>query len=178
MKKNAVLLTLMLVCFMCAACGDSPTKETPSKSASDGASGSASAASDAKSDFTLGETAVFKNLKFTATEIKESKGDSFLKADAGKIYVGVKFEIENISDESQSVSSMLSFTAYADDVKCSYSISAQSAFKDGTIDGDIAPGKKLVGWYGVEVPESWAKVEIEVSSDVFSGGTAKFVFNK
>ena len=93
-------------------------------------------------EFSLNETAVFEDLKITATEKKETIGKSFFEASEGKIFVGVKFTIENISDEEQHISSLLLFGAYADDIKCDYSFSAVSSFDGGTLDGSIAPGKK------------------------------------
>ena len=94
------------------------------------------------------------------------------------VFVGVKFTIENISDEEQSISSLLSFTAYIDDVKCDYSISAATVFNEGTLDGSIAPGKKLIGWYSVEIPSDWKNLEIDVKPDILSDNTAKFVLSK
>ncbi len=173
MKKIAALVLAVALCAVFAACGDYPYKETGSAS-----SDSSSAVSDTKSDFGLNDSAVFTNLKFTATELKESQGTQFFEPAAGKTFVGVKFEIENISNESQSVSSILLFDAYADDVKCEYSFTAQSSFSEGTLDGEIAPGKKAIGWYAVEVPENWAKLELDVSSELFSNGSARFVFTK
>ena len=131
-----------------------------------------------KDEFGLNETAVFQDLKFTATEIKESEGEEFFTPEEGNVFVGVNFVIENVSDEEQSVSSLLLFEGYADDVKLSYSLSAACVFDDGTLDGTIAPGKKLVGWYAVEVPENWATLELHIKADIFSSKTAKFIFNK
>ena len=128
--------------------------------------------------FGLKETAVFNNLKFTAIDIAESYGDSFFQPESGNIFVGIKFEIENISAEEQSVSSALMFDSYVDDIKCSYSISANCVFTDGTIDGTLTPGKKLIGWYGIEVPQQWSEIELVVKPDWISLSDAHFVFKK
>ena len=128
--------------------------------------------------FSLNETAVFENLKITALEIKESAGEQFFTPEAGKVFVGVKFNIENISSETQSVSSLLLFNGYVDDVKCEYSFNASCAFSDGTLDGEIAAGKKMVGWYALEVPSEWSNIELDVKSDWLSSNAAKFVFTK
>ena len=85
-----------------------------------------------------------------------------------------KFTIENTSNEEQTVSSLLQFTAYVDDVKCNYSFSAVSAFSGGTLDGTIAAGKKLVGWYAVEAPENWTSIEIAFQEDLFSSSAVSF----
>lgn len=126
--------------------------------------------------FVLTDTAVFDDLKVTANEIKQSYGEKYNEPAAGKVFVGVKFTVENISAEEQSVSSLLLFDAYVDDVKCDVSFSALSAFDEGTLDGSVAPGKKLVGWYAVEVPKGWSTIELHVKSFWLSRNPAKFVF--
>lgn len=124
----------------------------------------------------LKESVTVGKLKFTATEIEENKGTEFFKPEDGKVFVGINFEIENISQEEQSVSSLLLFEAYVNDVKCAYSFSATCAFPEGTLDGDVAAGKKLVGWYAMEVPSDWKKIEVHVRSTWLSNNSAKFVF--
>ncbi len=132
-----------------------------------------------KVTFALNETAVFDNLKFTVTELKESNGgDTFFKPESGNVFVGIKFTIENISKESQNVSSMLLFDGYVNDVKCSYSFSANGAFDVGILDGTIAPGKKLVGYYSLEVPADWSNIELNVQQSWLSNNIATFVFEK
>lgn len=171
MKKLLSLFLAVLICFSITACMETggPKKETAT---------GGDVAQKSEQIFGLNETAVFKDLKFTATEIKESSGESFFKSEAGNVFVGVNFTIENISDEEQSISTLLLFEGYVDGVKCDYSISASCVFDDGTLDGTLAPGKKLVGWYALEVPENWAELELDVQSDWLSDNTAKFVFEK
>lgn len=170
MKKFIALCLCLFFSFSFAACGseDTPTKEQNEIS---------STKTTTKDTFGLNETAAFKDLKFTATEIKESEGDNFFTPEEGNIFVGVKFTIENVSEEEQTVSSILLFEAYADDIKCDYSISAACAFDDA-LDGSIAPGKKLVGWYAVEVPENWSDLELNVQSTWLSSKNATFKFTK
>ena len=146
MKRIAAMILALVMSLSLAACSanDAPSKEEQGKNEP--------AQTEQKNTFGLNETAVFKDLKFTATTLEESKGEQFFEPESGNVFVGIQFTIENISDEEQSVSSVLLFEAYADDVKCSYSLSAAMAF-DGTLDGSLAPGKKLVGYYAVEVPE-------------------------
>lgn len=172
--KNIICVILCLVlCFSLAGCvDDAPTKETGGND-----SDSSTATEPKEQVFALNETAVFDDLKITATEIKESKGESFLEPDAGNVFVGVNFTIENISDEEQNISSLLLFDAYADDISCDYSFTAATVFKQG-VDGTIAPGKKIVGWYSVEVPENWQKLELDVQAQLFSSANARFEFTK
>ena len=159
MKKFLITLLAMVLAVSMIGCG-----------------GSSSDKNNTKSSFALNETATLKNLKVTATAISESAGESFFTPDSGNIFVGIQFTIENISKEDQVVSSMLQFEVYADDVKCNYSISALAAFSDGPVDGTIAPGKKLMGWYAVEVPETWQRIEVDFLPDLLSSSKTKFVF--
>ena len=171
MRKILSIFFCVLLLFSLVSCveEDTPKKETAQTSSS-------SSAGEEK--FGLNETAVFKDLKFTATELKESKGKDFFEPEEGKVFVGVKFTIENVSEEEQSVSSLLLFEAYADDIKTDMSFNASGVFSEGTLDGEVAPGKKLVGWYAVEVPENWTEIEIDIKADWLSDSSAQFVFTK
>ncbi len=173
MKKIFLLLLSVVLCLSFCGCvfleDDKPTKEAT-------ASVSSSKAAPKNEIFGLNETAVFDSLKVTANEIKKSNGKQFLEPEQGKVFVGVKFTVENTSDEDQVVSSILLFDAYVDSVKCNYSISAMSAF-DGTLDGTITPGKKLIGYYAVEVPTNWKELELQVKSSWLSNSKASFVFS-
>ena len=164
-----VMMVSFTACELDTSLGDGPGKET----------GTGSKVPGTKNEtFGLNETAVFKTLKFTASEVRESYGDTYFGPADGKVFVGVKFTIENISDEDQTVSSLLLFEAYADDVKCSESFYGSVVFDEGTLDGTIAPGKKMIGWYTVEVPVDWSEIELDVQSNWLSNSTAKFVFTK
>ncbi len=154
-----------------------PTKDTGAKSTSTSSKAN-SVASKAKENFSIGETATFKTMKITAEEMKESNGKEYFEAPEGKVFVGVKFTIENISEKDQSMSSILLFDAYTDGVKSDFSFTASMAFDEGTIDGTVAPGKKLVGWYAVEAPKDWKEIELQIKSSWLSSGKAIFVINK
>lgn len=171
MKK---LLSVLLVIFLTASITACTSNEG---SAVEGKSASTSQKVE-KQSFGLNEAVTLKDLKITALKIEESNGIEFLEAEDGKIFVGVNFEVENMSEETQSVSSLLQFDAYADDTKCEYSFTANVAFGDGTLDGEIAPGKKLVGWYAVEVSQDWKQLELEFKADLLSDKKAKFIFVK
>ena len=171
MKKILLLVLCVVLCLSFAGCVQEnvPSKETTNIE---------SEVEKIETVFGLNEVAVFKTLKFTALEMKESYGDSFFEPKDGNTFVGVKFEVENVSDEEQIVSSILLFEGYSDDVKCEYSFNAACAFDDGTIDGTIAPGKKLIGWYALEVPTNWQEIELHVQSNWLSNNAAKFIFKK
>lgn len=169
MKK---VICVVLVCILCATCSACVAEEGPSKEV--GTTTTATVQTD--DTFSLNETAVFTDLKITARQIKESSGKDFFEPEAGKIFVGVEFVIENVSDEEIAISSLLQFEGYVDDVKSDYSVSAACCFDDGTLDGSIAAGKKLVGWYALEVPKNWGKIEVNFIPSLFSSNPAVFMF--
>ncbi len=172
MKKflSLVLLVVLMVCM--TACGEGVEKEVTDSN------GETTTIQD--TTFGLNETAVFDNLKITATDLKESNGVEYFEASEGNVYVGVKFEIENISDEDQSISSIMMFSSYVDDTASDYSISALMAFDENgnTLDGTLAPGKKMIGYYAVEVPIEWKNLDIQVQPDMLDETKASFVFEK
>ncbi len=175
MKRVLALILVMMMCLSFVACTET---DTPSKEGSnESTSKETSQVKNQEGTFGLNETAVFNDLKFTASALEESNGKNFFEPEDGNVFVGVKFTIENISDEEQTVSSMLLFNGYVDDVKCKYSVSAAMAF-EGTLDGSIAPGKKLIGYYSLEVPKDWKKLELDVQSSWLSSTSARFVFEK
>ena len=166
-----ILAVMMLVSMTACELSDIPQKEP-------GDTQTQTQPQKKDETFKLNETAAFRTLKFTATELKEAYGETYFAPEEGNVFVGVKFTIENISEEDQTVSSILLFEAYVDDVKCSESFSAAMAFNSEMLDGTIAPGKKLVGWYTLEVPENWKTLELHVQANWLSNSNAKFVFSK
>lgn len=175
MKKVLAFILVLIMSLLFVACieTDTPSKEVSNESTSN----QTSQEGDQEETFGLNESAVFNDLKFTATALEESNGTDFFEPEDGNVFVGVKFTIENISEEEQIVSSMLLFEGYADDIKCSYSINAAMAFGD-TLDGSLAPGKKLIGYYSLEVPKDWKKLELDVQANWLSSKSARFMFEK
>ena len=149
-----------------------------SSSAAPSGTASGNPSADGSNDtFSLRETAVFSDIKVTATEIKKSEGESFFSADRGNVFVGVNFTMENTSDKDQALSSLLLFDAYADEIKLSFSMNASMAmaFSDGTLDGSLPFGRKMVGWYAVEVPKNTKILKLEVKSSWLSSRKAVFM---
>jgi len=174
-RLSAIFMALAIICFsffaIASSDDDSPAKES-------GTGGTQSNNTQPSEDvFKLTETAVFSKIKVTANEVKRSMGSEYNEPSDGKIFVGVKFTIENTSAEEQSMSSLLLFEAYADDIKCDYSIGAAMAFDEGTLDGALAAGKKMVGYYAVEVPKDTKTLSLEVAGSWLSSSKATFVID-
>jgi len=116
--------------------------------------------------FKIGETAVTQKVKAIITEIEKPEGNEFIKPAGGNEFVLLHMTIENVSDSEITISSIMSFNAYVDDSSINESLTAH-ATKDNikTLDGTIAPGKKLTGVLGYEVPKGWQKLEIHFKPD-------------
>ncbi len=124
--------------------------------------------------FGLNEVAAFPTLEINALEIAKSEGNKYIKPAEGKTFIGVKFEIKNISSEVENISSLLLFDTYVDDVKSDFSFSAMTAFGDGTLDGELEPGKKMIGWIAVEAGTNTKNIELVVKDSWLSLNKAKF----
>lgn len=109
---------------------------------------------------------------------EESQGDQYFKPSEGNIFVMAEFEVDNNSDSEIVVSSALSFDAYADGYSLSYSVNALMANKKTQLDGTVAPGKKIKGVIGYEVPVEWKEIEIHFTENVWSSNKMEFVIRK
>lgn len=199
-KLSTILMILVIICFMALAIAssnnDEPRREssnnngnqttnnndTPPPSNDDNQTPSNDDGNQAVLDerFGVGDTASFSNLKITAEEIIindtwEKDEWSFFEPSEGNKFVAVKFTIENTSDEHQTISSILLFDPYADGVKLEYSFGASNGL-DGTIDGEIAPGRKMVGYYGAEVSENAKELELEVRPTWLANSRSRAMF--
>ena len=129
--------------------------------------------------FHIGETAELNDVRVTMTNYEESNGSEYNIPSDGNVFVLVEFEIENNSDSELAVSSALSFEAYSDDYALEYSL--QALIEKGSskqLDGSIAPGKKMKGVVGYEVPANWKNLEIHFKDDVWSSNKFEFEIEK
>lgn len=118
------------------------------------------------SRYTIGDTAHLLGLDVSIEHVKRSKGNGLLAAAEGNEYVGFYIIIDNTSSTDQYISSLLLFDAYTDGVKSNYSTLGLSAFSNPaeTLDGRLAPGKRMMGYYVIEVSEAWSEIEIQFLS--------------
>lgn len=112
------------------------------------------------------------NLKFsfesakTYDEIKQSDYYSD-KADDGKEYLVLFFEVQNISDEEQNLN-MFYYKAYVDD----YDVDMKTLLAEpegySLLSGDIAKGKKMKGYVAYEVDKGWKNFELTYTDGLSS----------
>ncbi len=124
--------------------------------------------------FYMGDVVETNKVRAIITGAERSTGSELNRPRDGHEFILVNMTIENISDEEINVSSMLSFDAYVDDVALNEDLMAQvEAGK--TMNGTIAPGKKLVGTLGYEVPKDWEQIEIHFEPDIWDGTVIKWI---
>lgn len=139
---------------------------------------SSTAQSSEKDSFGLLEKAEMNDIQVKMTDYKESYGSEWNNPDDGKVFILVEFEILNNSDSDVSVSSALSFDTYVDGYTTNLSIGALMENDGDQLDGTIAPGMKMLGWIGYEVPEDWENIEIHFTDNVWRNNKFKFLIEK
>lgn len=131
-----------------------------------------------KDTFGLMETAEMNDIQVTMMSYNENYGSEWNKPADGNVFLLVEFEIVNNSGSELGVSSMISFSGYADGYSASTSFSALMENEQNQLDGTIASGMKMRGWIGYEVPSEWRKMEIHFTDNVWSNNKFKFLIQK
>lgn len=130
-----------------------------------------------KDGYSVGETAEEKGVKITFLKCEESEGKELFEPDEGKIFVIAEFEVENNSDDDISISSIISVKAFVDDYAVDTDLSASVVAGD-SLNGKVAPGKKLKGTLGYQLDKDWKKLEIVINPFALSKTEMKFVHEK
>lgn len=184
-----VLVVVVLVVIAAFAGGgesSTPQKVESTSGTSQSASqaGQASQASQAQSQpeqtvFTVGDTVELNGVKTTLLSAEEYPGKQYMMPTDGNVFLVCQFEIENDSSAEINVSSMVSFNAYCDDYSVSLSITGEM-LEDSwkSLDGTVAPGKKINGVIAYEIPQDWQKMEISYTPSFWSGHDVQFEINK
>lgn len=180
-----VIIAFVVICIIGAAAGrkdDKPTRVGDNNPSSAGGNSNESQQNSVESSseeeketvFRKGEIAELNGVQVTLTDYKESTGSEYNKPTDGNVFLMAEFEISNNTEKELTVSSMMSFDAYADDYALNFSFSALMEKEGNQLDGTVAAGKKLKGWIGWEVPADYQNVEIHFTDNVWSSD--KFVF--
>lgn len=140
--------------------------------------GSGALGNTRKEFYGLGEPAIKNGVQVTLTDYQESYGSEWNAPSTGNVYILPEFEIENTSKKAAAVSSLLSFTAYADGVESTLSMGALMENNQKQLDGSVEPGKKMKGCIGYEIPNDWKELEIYFTPNARKGDKFKFVIEK
>lgn len=187
MKWIIIAIVLLVIIGSVAGGNDNSPKKVENTNPTTESDKDVSVAEDSQAEepedeeviFKTGETAELNGVKVTMTDYSESTGSEYNKPTDGNVFVLAEFEIENGTEKEITISSMMSFEAYADDYALNYSVSALME-KGGSsqLDGTIAAGKKMKGIVGYEVPADWKNIEIHFTDNVWSDNKFKFEITK
>ena len=180
-----IVVLVVVVLVVIAAFAGSGESSTPQKvESTSGTSQSASQAGEAQPQpeqtvFTVGDAVELNGVKTTLLSAEEYPGKQYMMPTDGNIFLVCQFEIENDSSAEITVSSMVSFNAYCDDYSVNLSITGEM-LEDSwkTLDGTVAPGKKINGVIAYEIPQDWQKMEISYTPSFWSGHDVQFEINK
>ena len=179
-KKHTVLICIIAFFVLIGIIASSGSDDEPKKAdTSSPDKVETSASGEKRSEFLIGETAQLKDVLVTFVNVTENTGSQFNTPTDGNIFVLCEFEITNNSNKEVVVSSLMSFEAYCDDYSCSLSFSAlMEKGENNQLDGTVAPGKKIKGVIGYEIPADWSELEIRFCPDFWSGKDIVFVAKK
>ena len=124
-----------------------------------------------------GDTVDCNGVRITFCGVNETMGSEYLRPGENKIFALAEFEIENNTTQQINISSVFGSDAYCDDYLVQESISADIADPQGRagLSGSIAPGKKLRGIIGYELPSQWQVLEIRIRTDWWKGSSSDAV---
>ena len=122
--------------------------------------------------FTVGDTVRMGDLVMRLHTVRWDDGGDFMSPDDGMRWLIADIEIENESDSSTSISSMLMFDLVDEDNR-----SRDLAFgadTEGSVDGELGPGRSMRGDLAFEVREEHQAWELIFSPELFGFGQAIF----
>ena len=179
-----VVLVVVVLVVIAAFAGGGESNSPQKVESTSGTSQSASQASQAQSQpeqtvFTVGDAVELNGVKTTLLSAEEYPGKQYMMPTDGNVFLVCQFEIENDSSAEINVSSMVSFNAYCDDYSVNLSVTGEM-LEDSwkSLDGTVAPGKKINGVIAYEIPQDWQKMEISYTPSFWSGHDVQFEINK
>ncbi|MCL2606043.1 MAG: DUF4352 domain-containing protein [Coriobacteriia bacterium] len=178
MKKLIYVLVFGLLAAVAIACtpADEPTlAESNEPAMTEEAPAAEEEESTGPEIFSVGDTVEAGNFRVTVNSVRTDTGEDFFGPDEGNEFFYVDMSIENISDDEQTISSILMFTIFDEDGRQL----DQALFADtqGSLDGTIAPTRTLTGEYAVEAPEGATGLELQFEGALFGGRVILFELN-
>lgn len=170
--KIGILVFTLIILIM--GCTESNVEETPEGSdqniADDGTTeGPTDEPAEEPSGgvFAVGDTADFDGLKITLNGVRTSQGDEYFPPENDK-FILIDLTIENTTNEAQTVSTLMQMSLM-DPESFAYDVAIFADTK-GSVDGEIAPGRKVRGEVAFDVPQ--ADFYEFIFEDPFVGGQA------
>lgn len=121
--------------------------------------------------YNIGDVIAMGTTNITVNEVLYPAGDQFNKPNAGFKFLVVDITIENTSATAISVSTLLQMSVKdSGGQKFDVDLMASVASGGSSPDGEIAPGEKLRGQVGFQVPENATGLVFVFDADVWGSG--------
>ncbi|PKN85752.1 MAG: DUF4352 domain-containing protein [Chloroflexi bacterium HGW-Chloroflexi-8] len=123
--------------------------------------------------YNIGDVIELGKTTITVNNVTSPVGDQFTKPDDGYKFLIVDLTIENKGTEAITVSTLLQM-AVKDSNSYKYGVDLMASTVSGgtTPDGEIAPGEKVKGQVGFQVPENASGLLFVFDADVWGTGKA------
>ncbi|OLO38061.1 hypothetical protein BTR23_11725 [Alkalihalophilus pseudofirmus] len=125
---------------------------------------------ETEENLSIGDSVNFNDIVITLNDVAYSQGSDWETPNEATFLLA-DFTVENTSDESYNISSMMNFAIY-DEEHFKHSITIYTDAK-GSMDGEIGPGRTMRGEVAFDVPES-SYYEV-VFEEPFTNGQAIWV---
>ncbi|GEL77830.1 DUF4352 domain-containing protein [Tenuibacillus multivorans] len=179
MKKIIMLLSIVSLAIFLAACGESSVEpaeeegndqqEQTQGEESDSQEESEETEEETNQTFTVGDTVQFDDLKITLLGVREVKDDLF-QPENDK-FIAVELEIENTSDESTSISTMMNMSLMTSD---GYEQDQSLIDTKGNLDTELGAGRSVKGEIAFDAEQ--ADSYEFIFEDPFTSGQAIWQF--
>jgi hypothetical protein len=121
--------------------------------------------------YNVGDAIKIGDIVLTVNEVQTPKASQFAKPDKGMRFLVVDVTIENKASNAANLSSMLQMQL-KDTSGQAYSVDLMASAASGgkAPDGELAPGEKIRGQIGYQVPEDAKGLTFVFDGDVFGAG--------
>ncbi|MCB0037575.1 MAG: DUF4352 domain-containing protein, partial [Anaerolineales bacterium] len=125
----------------------------------------------AQKKFAIGDIIEIGDLVLTVNEVRYQTGDDFNQPDEGQQFLVVDLTIENVSSETQSVSTLAQMSL-KDETGQTYDVDlmAMVAADGSAPEGEFALGETIRGPVAFQVPSDAAGLTFEFDADLFGSG--------
>lgn len=121
--------------------------------------------------YNIGDSIQIGDIVLTVNEVTTPEASQFAKPEAGKRFLVVDVTIENKGSTAANLSSMLQMQL-KDGSGQAYGVDLMATTASGgkTPDGELAPGEKIKGQIGYQVPDSAQDLVFVFDGDIFGAG--------
>ncbi|MBE0467068.1 MAG: DUF4352 domain-containing protein [Candidatus Desulforudis sp.] len=126
--------------------------------------------------FSMGETIRMGGLAITVNSVREDRGSEWLAPKDGHTYYIVDSTLENLSDKSEVVSSLMMFSL-VDGEGYKYSVTFGPETR-GNLDGELGAGRKMRGELVFEIPDDAIDLELVFEPQVLGFGQAVIAMDR